>query len=1372
MALNLLDLFDADYYLEQNPDIATFVGQNTTKALNEFLNAGQFDGRDPHPLFETAFYLEQNPDLTAALADNKQPSTWLHFLNFGQFESRDPSSLFNTQFYLANNPQVGELIASGQFDSAFEHFLKLGQFQGLDPSPLFNSQFYLEQNPDVKTAIDEGQYTSAFEHYLKAGRSEGRLGAAAALLGFSNSEFQVIEDGNPVVAVTVTRTDENAPFGEASATIALTNGTAISPEDYNGESKIEVKFAPGETEKSVILNIVDDNLLEGNETIDLALVDPKGSAKISEQNTATVEILDNDGSAVISRIPGTILSDDAIDVFLPPGGEIDLEVTITVPGDGSTPEVVRVSPALGGLSNNLLSKAVPVSPDPSLANFSALSAGSGPQPLPLDIFLLQDLSFSFADDLSTLRTLVPNLARELNQRPGTQFGVGSFIDKPISGFGKFDDYVYQLEQKLEANSDQWQSTVENLTIGDGDDDPEAQLEALLQVALRTISGNENGFREGARRVVVISTDNEYHQAGDGLEAGLTIPNNGDTVIDFAEDYPSLEQVRSALIAADILPVFAVTQDQINTYQNLVDRWGFGKVVQLESDSRNLVGAVTEGLGAVGSEINIFAVDDDFGRIKEILPAKFTGVVEGQELTFLVKLKNDGTGGNDNVTLRALGYGDTKVNIRTIDPNPPVTFVDSETDAKIKEGISRTKTGIEVGASTAVAVGSQFFGPIGSLAVDFVTNFSTDRLDEGANKLPYGELPDDLGIAQENKRELNLIPVLPAQGLTPKNPGDTRNTWVIIHGWNDNPDDKPDINRKDGNSPGDFADIAEVMSNANPGDRVLLLDWRQAAAGGKLNSQDNNPNALLRLGNYTAAKWIRPVAEYTVKVLETFGITAEKAKTHLNLIGHSLGSLVANEIGRIYKEGYQDDKGREQIAANGTGVKGIIALDPPSQTNLSSFSGFIEGIGYDVDGRTAIADFVDEAEGIYLPKFKDFAEFSRAFVGSKSLAGNQLFAEQAHESFQMDFGGAAVDPGSEHTWVVEAFKRMLEDTSLGEIGKLVKPEPWDQLFPSDADKFSENAYTNAIGGKHDGSLAVDRLDTSKPELPKPLSLIFTNKSGEKDDIVYGTAGDDNLNSSDIPGNPLSGDSRYSAEGNDIFRAGEGNDKVRGGSGNDTIYGNQGEDNINGEQDSDLIYGGQENDSIHGGRGDDTIYGDNGDDTLKGDRGSDTLLGGIGADRMWGGGDNSADYLDGGSEDDTLTGESGNDTLIGGNNDDILEGNDNDDFLIGGQGKDTLKGGFGSDTFVFSRGDGATSRDNADIIEDFGNGLLGTGGVDRIALAGDLKATMIQIETFGGFLGIGQKTAIKTDGGEYLAILNGDFNREQLGIIDGIDWPKFS
>ncbi len=114
---------------------------------------------------------------------------------------------------------------------------------------------------------------------------------APGFLAFSAANFSVNEDGTPVTSITVNRTEGSS--GAVSATVLLTNGTAAAPDDYNS-APIVVSFADGETTKTVTIPIVNDYLLEGNETINLRLGNSTGGATIGTQNAAVLNIVDND----------------------------------------------------------------------------------------------------------------------------------------------------------------------------------------------------------------------------------------------------------------------------------------------------------------------------------------------------------------------------------------------------------------------------------------------------------------------------------------------------------------------------------------------------------------------------------------------------------------------------------------------------------------------------------------------------------------------------------------------------------------------------------------------------------------------------------------------------------------------------------------------------------------------------------------------------------------------------------------------------------------------------------------------------------------------------------------------------------------------
>lgn len=292
-------------------------------------------------------------------------------------------------------------------------------------------------------------------------------------------------------------------------------------------------------------------------------------------------------------------------------------------------------------------------------------------PSALDLFLLNDLSGSFRDDLPNVQNSIPNLISNMNGiSSDVMYGLGSFVDKPISPFGGFSDYVYNTELALTNNTQDFQSAVNSLGIFGGSDAPESQLEALMQAALRK---DEIGWRDDAFSVIVLQTDATYHKAGDGVSRGLT-PNNGDAVVNPGEDYPGTEQVKNILLDANIIPIFAVAGSPKSEYEALVDDWGFGSVVSLDSDSSNLVDAIKEGLDAVLNDVKLVVEDDDFDYVQQIasdISGKKTGidkdVPSGEKAQFSVTLEDlsgDDLTGDDILYLHALGYGKTEVTVKS------------------------------------------------------------------------------------------------------------------------------------------------------------------------------------------------------------------------------------------------------------------------------------------------------------------------------------------------------------------------------------------------------------------------------------------------------------------------------------------------------------------------------------------------------------------------------------------------------------------------------------------------------------------------------------------------------------------------------------
>ena len=147
-------LFDSDYYLETNPDVA----QAGVDGVEHYVSAGART-RNPHPLFDTAWYLARNPDVASA-----GMNPLLHYLTSGWREHRSPHPLFDVAFYLSENAdvQAAQVEPLGQY-------LRSGAYEGRDPHPLFDSDFYLASNPAVAAG-----HENPLAHYVTHGWQEHR----------------------------------------------------------------------------------------------------------------------------------------------------------------------------------------------------------------------------------------------------------------------------------------------------------------------------------------------------------------------------------------------------------------------------------------------------------------------------------------------------------------------------------------------------------------------------------------------------------------------------------------------------------------------------------------------------------------------------------------------------------------------------------------------------------------------------------------------------------------------------------------------------------------------------------------------------------------------------------------------------------------------------------------------------------------------------------------------------------------------------------------------------------------------------------------------------------------------------------------------
>jgi len=156
------DLFDRDYYLETNVDVA----QDKMSSLRHYVAYGDREGRLPLPVFDPHYYRSRIQGRT------KHVNALLHYFYVGRYKRISPSPWFNVQYYLSQNKDVAR---SGY--EPIHHYLKFGGLEGRSPNSQFDSSYYLRSYPDVR---DAG--LNPLLHYIYLGRQEGRLIRAPSVI--------------------------------------------------------------------------------------------------------------------------------------------------------------------------------------------------------------------------------------------------------------------------------------------------------------------------------------------------------------------------------------------------------------------------------------------------------------------------------------------------------------------------------------------------------------------------------------------------------------------------------------------------------------------------------------------------------------------------------------------------------------------------------------------------------------------------------------------------------------------------------------------------------------------------------------------------------------------------------------------------------------------------------------------------------------------------------------------------------------------------------------------------------------------------------------------------------------------------------------
>ncbi|XP_055975974.1 integrin beta-7 [Sorex fumeus] len=245
---------------------------------------------------------------------------------------------------------------------------------------------------------------------------------------------------------------------------------------------------------------------------------------------------------------------------------------------------------------------------------------------PVDLYYLMDLSYSMKDDLERVRQLGHDLLAGLqNLTRSVRIGFGSFVDKTVLPFVSTvpsqlrhpcpmrqercqPPFSFRHVLSLTGDAKAFEQEVGRQSVSGNLDSPEGGFDAILQAAL---CQKQIGWRN-VSRLLVFTSDDTFHTAGDGKLGGIFMPSDSHCHLDSNGlysrspefDYPSVGQVAQALSAANIQPIFAVTSGTLPVYQELSKLIPKSAVGELSEDSSNVVQLILSAYKNLSSTVTL------------------------------------------------------------------------------------------------------------------------------------------------------------------------------------------------------------------------------------------------------------------------------------------------------------------------------------------------------------------------------------------------------------------------------------------------------------------------------------------------------------------------------------------------------------------------------------------------------------------------------------------------------------------------------------------------------------------------------------------------------------------------------------------------
>ena len=130
-AMDLKDIFDAEYYAQENPDIAEKLGTDAKVLYKHYVNNGLAEGRNGSPVLDVAAYRESYADLDKAFGDNWEAYVDHYFKDGVYEENRRKGVLLDPVVYGAEYRDLKKAFGT-DIVALTKHYVSNGWKEGRD----------------------------------------------------------------------------------------------------------------------------------------------------------------------------------------------------------------------------------------------------------------------------------------------------------------------------------------------------------------------------------------------------------------------------------------------------------------------------------------------------------------------------------------------------------------------------------------------------------------------------------------------------------------------------------------------------------------------------------------------------------------------------------------------------------------------------------------------------------------------------------------------------------------------------------------------------------------------------------------------------------------------------------------------------------------------------------------------------------------------------------------------------------------------------------------------------------------------------------------------------------------------------------------